>query len=72
MSKRYVSDVVKCPWYKCEDRQRIFCEGPMPGSSIHVAFSTPESRRDYERALCKTMDYAKCIVAQGHGKQWEG
>lgn len=71
MSKHYVSDVAKCPWYKCEDRQRIFCEGPMSGASIHVTFSTPENRRNYERALCNTMDYEKCLVAQGHKTQWE-
>ena len=41
------SDVlVKCPYYKEEEKQKIFCEGVQEGSAIHLAFDTPQNLRN--------------------------
>lgn len=72
MSKRYISDVAKCPYYKSEDGHRIFCDGPAENCSIHVAFGTPEEKRRYEYSYCYSMKYAQCIIAQGQNKRFEG
>ena len=72
MSKRYISDVAKCPYYKSEDGHRIFCDGPAENCSIHVAFGTPAEKRRYEYAYCYSMKYSKCIIAQGQNKRFEG
>lgn len=71
MSKRYISDAVKCPWYKSEDTHKIFCDGPLKDTSIHVAFASPEQRREYESNHCKTMGYCSCVIARAHNTEWE-
>lgn len=72
MSKRYISDVAKCPYYKSEDTHRIFCDGPEEGSSTHIAFSTPDGKRQYEYRYCYGMNYPKCLIAEGQNKRFEG
>lgn len=61
---------VKCPYFKCEERQTIFCEGAEENSAIHHAFSTPQQRKDYQTRFCKT-NWKKCLVADGLNRKYE-
>lgn len=53
---------VLCPYFKSKGRDTVFCEGPETGSAIHVAFSTPSLKEDYQRRFCKDC-WKGCMVA---------
>lgn len=62
MPKRNVNAYVLCPYYKCDERQMIYCEGIEENSAIHMAFSTPQQRKEYENQYCKQC-WAGCMIA---------
>lgn len=68
--KRYVDDSVRCPFYKSEERQKIFCEGLIPRSSSIQAFATPKAQKDYEDYYCKKC-WEKCLVACTLNRKYE-
>lgn len=62
MAKSAVSVYVKCPFYRREENQKIFCEGVQGGTSIHLAFAAPTDRKQYEKCYCKGR-YRTCRIA---------
>lgn len=52
----------KCPFYKEEDRQKVFCEGVEENSKIHLAFSSPTQKSEYCRKYCYR-NYKYCLIA---------
>lgn len=71
---RYRADVlVKCPYYKYEDKQRIFCEGVQEGTALHLAFDTA-NLKEYKSHYCKGC-YNKCLIAgmlnRKYDYEWE-
>lgn len=57
------SDVlVKCPYYKCEEKQKIFCEGVQEGTKIHLAFDTVPNLKAYKDRFCKGC-WKGCLLA---------
>lgn len=68
---RMVSKSVICPFYTEEDRQTIFCEGLEPGTSVHLAFSTPPLLKTYKKRFCECTRYKKCLIAQMLFKKYE-
>ena len=54
--------LVKCPYYKYEEKQMIFCEGVQEGTAIHLAFDTILNLKDYKNRFCKR-HYNECLIA---------
>jgi hypothetical protein len=54
--------LVKCPYYKGEEKQMLFCEGVQEGSAIHLAFDTNPNLKEYKNRFCKRC-YNQCLVA---------
>ena len=63
MGKHRVSSLALCEYYKHEDRQMVYCDGPRKGSVIHVAFPDGSSCRAYKREYCYR-DFKKCEVCK--------
>lgn len=61
--------MVKCPYYKFDEKQKIFCEGVQEGTSIHLAFDTPSNLKDYKNHFCRGC-YNKCLLAEMHNRKW--
>jgi hypothetical protein len=61
--------LVKCPYYKGEEKQMIFCEGVQEGSAIHLAFDTNPNLKEYKDHFCKGR-YNKCLVAEAMNRKW--
>ncbi|MGM9548254.1 MAG: hypothetical protein ACI3V5_00200 [Faecousia sp.] len=59
--KHRVDAIVKCPYYKCEERQLLFCEGVQEGTALHLAFSTPDGLAEYKNRFCKGR-YCGCSI----------
>lgn len=62
--------LVKCPYYKFEERQMIFCEGVQDGTAIHLAFDTSPNLKDYKNRFCKRC-WGECILAQMQNRKWD-
>lgn len=67
--KNMVDAVVKCPYYKFEERQKIFCEGVQKGTALHLAFDTPANLKDYKKRFCKGC-YNQCLIAGMLNRKW--
>jgi hypothetical protein len=61
--------LVKCPYYKFEEKQKIFCEGVQEGTAIHLAFDTTPNLKSYKKQFCKGC-YNKCQIADMHNRKW--
>ena len=61
--------LVKCPYYKGEEKQKLFCEGVQEGVCIHMAFDTTPNLKDYKNAYCKGC-YNECLLAEMHNRKW--
>lgn len=61
---------VRCPYYKCENRCVIYCEGVVPEQCIHMAFGSKTGRRDYQRRFCRG-HWSDCMIAGGHNSRWD-
>lgn len=72
MGKRFVSNACLCPYYKAQNRNEVICQGPRAGTSLHLAFSSPAERKDYQKVTCHKMDYdEKCLIARVHEASYE-
>ena len=64
MPKHNLSAYIGCPFFHYYDGCKICCEGVKKNSSIHLAFASPEERRQYMKTICYFSNYKTCIVAQ--------
>ena len=63
MGKRYISAYAECPFYHSEDGHKIYCEGVVDGSAIHLAFGSPVALKKYRAMRC-CKDYKRCRIAK--------
>ena len=61
MGRHRVSYHARCPFYKAEDRNVIYCEGVTDTSTIQLAF--PGNARPYKEEYCGG-DWEKCLIAK--------
>lgn len=65
------TDVV-CPFYHCEERARIKCEGFSKGVNIQLYFANKELMLDHKHRHCMSMDgYPRCELYAVIYKQYE-
>ncbi len=57
-----VSCYVRCPYYRCEENQKIFCEGLRKGTSLHLVFGDHQELKAYKDQFCKA-DWNGCLLA---------
>lgn len=67
--KHRMDVLVQCPYYKFEEKQKIFCEGVQEGTAIHLTFDTHANLRNYKKAFCKGC-WKKCQIADSHNRKW--
>lgn len=63
MAKHSTHYLIECPFHNWYDGCKLCCEGVQKNSTIHLAFESPASRRDYMKSVCYS-NHEKCIVAQ--------
>ena len=63
------SHLAKCPYYKCESRNMIFCEGVQAGSTIHMAFERAPQKRSYAEQFCRKV-WGDCMIAAGQNARY--
>ena len=60
---RKESKLAKCPFYKGEDKQKVYCEGIVKNSSIHLAFATVTQKKEFCKVYCHKW-YGECLIAE--------
>lgn len=63
MKKGISSPLAKCPYYRKEDSQMIYCDGVQADSVIHLAFANRLDAKDYKKEMCRD-DYQGCLIYQ--------
>lgn len=61
--KHRVARNARCPFYKHEDTQVIYCDGVSGQTVIHLAFANSTDALAYKRAFCRS-EYQLCRIAQ--------
>jgi len=59
-SKRWVSALPLCPYYKATEYQCVFCDGHQ-FSSLRISFPDKESRKAYMKKHCE-QNYQGCVI----------
>lgn len=62
--------LVKCPYYKGEEQQKLFCEGVQEGSKLHLTFNSVQKIKDYKNRFCKGC-YNQCLIAMMLNRKWD-
>lgn len=70
MASEWSDILVKCPYYKGEVKQMLFCEGVQDGSAIHLAFDTKPNLKAYKNRFCKSC-YNKCLLAEMLNRKYD-
>lgn len=63
MTKHMISNKARCPFYRHEDAQVIYCDGVQDGSVIHLAFASKTDARNYKHTFCYDK-HEYCYVAK--------
>lgn len=61
--KHYISSNAKCPFYKHEDGQMVYCVGLQEGTTIHLAFANRVDASCYKKTFCQKY-YKTCRICQ--------
>lgn len=68
--KRRQDTLVRCPYYKGEESQVLFCEGVQRGTAIHLAFDENENLKGYKNSFCKRC-YNRCLIAEMLNRKYD-
>ena len=69
-NKRHDSKFIKCPFFHAEEKQRIYCEGVTPDTSIHLVFISPKIKHEYRQLKCNR-DYCSCRIFQMNDQKYD-
>ena len=58
-NKRYISVRAKCPYYRSQETQKIYCAGIQPNTATVITFLYPGDRVTYEAKYCEC-NYTEC------------
>lgn len=64
MANKSEDHLVRCPFYKTNTSQVIYCEGLEDGMAIHMAFASHAQLVDYKSRFCRRMGYDTCPLAR--------
>lgn len=69
MGKRNFGTDVICPYYKCEDGKKIYCEGVEDGATTHIVFPDKARLREFRASHCERFKN-KCPLYKGLNEKW--
>lgn len=64
-SKNWMEAYTKCPFYICEYKRSITCEGFEDGMESNMnKFKTEEEKSNFVKQYCCSMNYEKCKLCR--------
>lgn len=70
MANRSEDHLLYCPYETASYPQKIVCEGPVPGSSVHLWFDSHASLLAYKKQYCRRKECSQCPIAAVLNKKW--
>ena len=70
MSKHNFTKDVICPYYKHEAPQMIYCEGVEDNTTLHLAFTAKQEKKDYMQVKCCEC-WRGCMIAQMLNRKYD-
>jgi hypothetical protein len=70
MANKSEDHLLYCPYEATSYPQKIVCEGPVQGSSVHLWFDSHASLLAYKKQFCRTKNCNKCPIAEVLNKKW--
>jgi hypothetical protein len=71
MPTTYDDTLVKCPYYRKNDSNRICCEGLTDKTGINMTFEDSKKRRQYMDNYCKDINnYGRCIICYALNRKY--
>ena len=68
---RYEAKLVKCPFYKRNDNNKVMCEGLSNKNLIHLVFSDPANKRNYMQEHCYSVQACQsCLIHKALCEKW--
>ena len=61
MGQHMVHKDARCPFYRHEDSQVIYCDGIVPDSVIHLAFANKADAKEYKVKYCRKC-FEECLL----------
>lgn len=69
MGKHYSGKNVFCPYYKQEDKLKIYCEGVAPDTTTHIVFPSKEMLNKWRSENCEKAS-SSCALCIGLNAKW--
>lgn len=61
---------IKCPYYRCEEKQTVCCENLVDDTSFRLIFKENLDFKHYRKTVCMG-DYSKCPIVQALNKKYD-
>lgn len=71
MSYKTGDHLLYCPYEKSSYSQKIVCEGPIMGSSLHLCFASHADLIAYKNRFCRSRNCNLCPIAASLNKKWD-
>ena len=69
---RYEAKLVKCPFYKRNENNRIVCEGLDDDNKLHLVFSNPIAKSKYMQEHCYSLRACQyCLIHNVMYAKWK-
>lgn len=68
--KHKMSVLVKCPYYRGEEKNDIFCESLIGDNKLRLRFETKADFKKHEHDFCMG-DYSRCELVQALDQKWD-
>lgn len=69
---RYEAKLVKCPFYKRNDNNRIICEGLEDNNKLHLVFANSIEKSKYMQEHCYSLRACQhCLIHNVMHAKWE-
>ena len=65
MEKYYAASTAVCPFYLCEESQRVHCEGFKKGTQIHLFFDSKRCKSEHKKKYCHSLEGCKKCPLNG-------
>lgn len=69
MGKHYVGKSEYCPYYKKEDKLKIYCEGVAPDTNTNTPFPSKENMKKWRSENCEK-PRSSCPLRIGLNAKW--
>lgn len=63
--------IAKCPFYRKDDQNRVFCEGVIGSSGVSLHFANRQMMMDYAQRFCACNDYVACLIFRAANEKYE-